>query len=207
MFINKQSKEQLEYYKKMLEIIGSLSGLFSDSVEPYVQYRVAENLFCKSFNANNLSRSDCSADASKNGLGIGIKTFLEKNGATMQKVAEFNNEHRLFAPLNPKDKVLAISKFRNERIETTKRIFGLGEMIYHCISRRDGGILVYETAMDLVDVNSIKNVELKGNVIYFNDGKNDYSFNNTKTTLYKRFVTPKLILDFDVDILKTLLIP
>jgi hypothetical protein len=56
--------------------------------------------------------------------------------------------------------------------------------------------------MDLVDVNSIKNVELKGNVIYFNDGKNDYSFNNTKTTLYKRFVTPKPILDFDVDILK-----
>ena len=49
-----------------------------------------ENIFCISFGANNLSRSDISVDAGKNGIGIGLKTFLQSNGKTFQKVAEFN---------------------------------------------------------------------------------------------------------------------
>ena len=65
MFTNSQNKESIAYYERMLGVIGSLSRLFSESNEPYIQYRVAENLFCKSFLAQNLSRTDCSADASK----------------------------------------------------------------------------------------------------------------------------------------------
>jgi hypothetical protein len=42
--------------------------------------------------------------------GIGIKTFLEKNGATMQKIAEFNSEHNLFSGLNAEQKVRKISR-------------------------------------------------------------------------------------------------
>lgn len=202
MFLDLQDRHRIKYYQKMLGTIGSLSRLFSESNEPYIQYRIAENLFCKAFEADNLSRTDCSADASKNRLGIGIKTFLENNGATIQKVAEFNGEHSLFRNLEGEEKIRKVSELRNERIETTKRIFDLDGMIYHCVTRRHNGIIVYETPMELVDMSSISNVIVRQNIISFRDGINEYSFNITKSTLYKRFVTPNRLLDFDVDILE-----
>ncbi len=58
MFLKSQEKNKIEYYKEMLQVIGSLSRLFSESTEPYIQYRIAENLFCKAFDAENLSRTD-----------------------------------------------------------------------------------------------------------------------------------------------------
>lgn len=202
MFLKSQKQNQVEYYKEMLKTIGSLSRLFSESAEPYIQYRIAENLFCKAFGAENLSRTDCSADASKNKLGIGIKTFLEKNGETMQKVAEFNSEHQLFRDLSGNDKLLKVCTLRNERIETTRRIFDLDEMIYHCVTRKDRGILVYEAPMDFVQIDKIRNVKERKNTISFEDGLNEYSFNVTKSTLYKRFSTEGVLLDFSVEILE-----
>lgn len=186
MFLENQKKSKIEYYQQMLRVIGSLSRLFSESNEPYVQYRIAENLFCKSFEADNLSRTDCSADAFKNKLGVGIKTFLEKNGSTVQKVAEFNSEHISFRHLGEEDKILKVSELRNERIETTRRIFGMKNIIYHCITRKEKGIIVYETSMDSVDIKKIKNVKAGKNIISFEDGINEYSFNIAKSTLYKK---------------------
>lgn len=203
MFLRKQDRDKIDYYQKMLKVVGSLSRLFSESNDPYIQYRIAENLFCKSFGAENLSRTDCSADASKEKLGIGIKTFLEKNGATMQKVAEFNSEHDLFKDLEIELKILKVAELRNERIETTKRIFGLDEMIYHCVTRKERRISVYETTMDAVRLQSIRNIQKNSkNVLSFDDGLNEYAFNVTKSTLYKRFVTESISLDFPVEILE-----
>jgi hypothetical protein len=202
MFLKAQDGKQIEYYEKMLKTIGSLSRLFSESSEPYIQYRIAENLFCKSFNADNLSRTDCSADASKDKLGVGIKTFLEKNGATMQKVAEFNSDHQLFRSLADDQKILKVSQLRNERIEATRRIFGLDGMIYHCVTRKENGIIVYESPMDPVEIDKIKNINAGKNIIAFKDGKNEYSFNITKSTLYKRFLTKDVLLNFPVEIME-----
>lgn len=202
MFLKTQDGKKIEYYEKMLKTIGSLSRLFSESSEPYIQYRIAENLFCKSFNADNLSRTDCSADASKDKLGVGIKTFLEKNGATMQKVAEFNSDHQLFRSLADDQKILKVSQLRNERIEATRRIFGLDNMIYHCVTRKENGIIVYESPMDPVEIDKIKNINVGKNIIAFEDGKNEYSFNITKSTLYKRFLTKDALLDFPVEIME-----
>jgi len=201
MFLEHQNKDKIEYYKKMLAAVGSLSRLFSESDNPFIQYRVAENLFCKAFDAENLSRTDCSADASKDKVGFGIKTFLENNSATMQKVAEFNGEHISFKNLEGGEKIKKVSELRNNRIETTKRIFGLERMIYHCVTRKKNKIIVYEIPMDLVDIENISNVVVNKNIISFKDGVNEYSFNVTKSTLYKRFVTSKPLLDFSVDIL------
>ena len=52
------SKQKRDYYENMLKIIGSLSRLFSESYIPYLDSRVAENLFCKAFEAQNKSRED-----------------------------------------------------------------------------------------------------------------------------------------------------
>lgn len=204
MFLERQSQNQVGYYERLLKAVGSLSNLFSESPEPYLASRATENLFCKAFEAQNLSRSDASADASKGKIGFGIKTFLEGNGRTMQKVAEFNSDHLMFGILPPEEKVRKIAELRNERILTTKRIFGLDDLIYHCITRKVGKILVYETPAPLIDINSIKDVKVtaRGATIQFSDSNAEYSFNNSKSTLYKRFITPdQVLLDVPVRIL------
>lgn len=185
----------------MLEAVGSLSKLFSESAEPYIAYRVAENLFCKAFDARNLSRSDASADASKDKLGLGIKTFLEGNSKTLQKIAEFNSEHKLFSNLDPEKKIYKISELRNARLESTKRVYDLDDLIYHCITRKAGKIFVYETPAPLIDIPKIKFINKEGSVVSFTDNLNEYAFNISKSTLYKRFVTGKLLLEIPVKIL------
>lgn len=76
MFFNNQNEIQRKEYEKFLKIAGCLSQLFSDSNIPYLYYRLAERVFCRAFVAEDLSRGDVSADAKKDRLGIGLKTFL-----------------------------------------------------------------------------------------------------------------------------------
>jgi len=202
MFLESQKNKKKKYYSAMLKSIGALSRLFSESEEPYVDSRIAENLFCKAFDAENLSRTDCSADAAIGGVGLGIKTFLDKNGSTLQKVAEFNSDHGLFNGLSDNEKILKVSELRNERIDTTMRIFNLEKMIYHCITRKPGRILVYECPMQKIDIDGIKNIKKRKNIITFEDGINCYSFSNSKSTLYKRFNTENVLVDIPVKILE-----
>lgn len=202
MFIDGQPIEKRNYYERLLGAIGSLSRLFSEAPEPYIAYRAAENLFCKAFDAENLSRSDASADASKDRLGFGIKTFLHKNGKSFEKIAEFNSDHMLFSSLETEEKVKKIAELRNDRLNTTKRIFGLDDIIYHCITRKVGKITVYETPAPLIEIDAIRDLNASGNTIQFSDPSAEYSFNIAKSTLYKRFITPEsTLLDVSVRIL------
>jgi hypothetical protein len=54
MFFNYQPYYKQEEYLELLRLVGSLSNLFSENPVPYLYYRVAENIFCKSFDAENL---------------------------------------------------------------------------------------------------------------------------------------------------------
>lgn len=201
MFIEKQPKARREYYERLLNAVGSLSRLFSEAPEPYLAYRATENLFCKAFEAENLSRSDASADASKDKTGFGIKTFLDARGKSMQKVAEFNSDHPVFHALGVEDKIKKIAELRNERIQTTKRIFGLDDIIYHCVTRKVGKIVVFETPAPLIKIDAITNIRVNGNSIQFSDPSADYSFSVSKSTLYKRFITENIQLEVPVRIL------
>lgn len=202
MFYNTQSEDYKRQYIELLKVVSSLSKLFSESPEPYLYYRAAENIFCRSFVAENLSRGDVSADASKNGMGIGLKTFLHKNGRTFQKVAEFNRGAVGYQSQDPRDIIENISRQRNERINFTKRAHDLNEMIYHLVTRQEGSINIYEENMDLVDLNSLKNIRQQSNIIHFKDNLHEYKFNLSKSTLEKRFVTINHLNQFSVDILE-----
>jgi hypothetical protein len=204
MFLNRQSKEQVSSYEQLLRAVGSLSRLFSEAPEPYLAYRAAEKVFCKAFGAEDLSRSDASADASKDRLGFGIKTFLEGNKRSMQKVAEFNSDHSGFRALDVDAKVRKIAELRNERLATTKRIFGLDDIIYHCVARQVGKIVVFETPAHPIDINAIKDITTGagGNTIQFSDPHDEYSFSVSKSTLLKRFVTDNVLLEVPVRILE-----
>lgn len=162
-----------------------------------------ENIFCKAFHAKNYARSDMSIDAGKNKLGIGLKTFLQNNGLTFQKVAEFNKESYLLNNLNSEEIVYKVAEMRNERILSTKRICKLDNVIYHLLTRSSGFMGIYEESMDLINLDEIKNIKVhKG--IKFEDGKNEYNFNISKSTLFKRFNTTEnqLIQKINVKILE-----
>lgn len=202
MSIQDQSKAQIKYYIKLLKAVASLSNLFSESPSPYISPRATENIFCKVFEAENLSRSDASVDASKNKIGYGIKTFLNKNGKSMQKIAEFNSDHHLFKSLSSLEKIKKVAQLRNERLETTKRIFGLENIIYHCITRQNRKIIVYETEVPLINIDKIKNVKVSknGSVFSFTDTLSEYSFSVSKSTLSKRFITKNPIFEIPIKI-------
>lgn len=192
MFFHKQTNDKKKYYARLLSLIGSLSKMFSDSLTPYLYYRIAEIAFCRSFSAKDLSRSDVAVDASKNGMGIGLKTFLYKSGNSLEKVAEFNRNRNLYQDYihQPEELIRIISQLRNIRIEYALNLHGLESSIYHWVTRKPGEFLIYEQPMDIVDIKNIKNVIQKKNTIKFNDTLNEYSFNISKSTLFKRFSTP-----------------
>ena len=201
-FYNLQTEEQQNLYKEYLQIIGSLSNLFSDSNTPYLYYRIAEKMFCKAFNATDLSRSDVSYDAQKESLGIGLKTFLRGNNKSIQKIAEFNKDKLLYDDLSLVKKIKKISKLRNKRLIFTNNLYQIDHSIYHCVIRDHGRFFIYEEETDQIDIKSIQNIKQKKSSIFFDDGIHEYSFSLSKSTLMKRFNTSKFVDDFPVQIIQ-----
>lgn len=186
-FFRNQNKDEQDLYIELLAITGSLSKLFAESKSPFIYYRAMENIFCKAFNANNLSRNDLSVDASKNGTGIGLKTFLHNNGKTFQKIAEFNKESYLLRDLKKDELIFKVAEMRNERIDVTKRLCDLNDVIYHLVTRSPYQMNIYEEPMDTIELNSIKITSVKKNVVHFTDRFNEYTYSLSKNTLFKRF--------------------
>ena len=186
MFYENQPVDQQQNYKKMLEIIGNLTLLFSESDCPYLPYRCHENIFCKYFEAANLGRMDCSADAKKNGIGIGLKTWM---GSDDQKVAEFGRLRPEYEDLSGIELVRQIAIYRNERIRVTKNMHGIDQMIYHIEKRVPGAMKIMEHAFDYIDIDNIQLLTDRGNAnnTYFTDGKHVYHFSVSKNTLYMIF--------------------
>lgn len=202
MFFNNQTEKQRQEYQDFLKIAGCLSNMFSDSKIPYLYYRIAEKVFCRAFEADDLSRSDLSADAKKELLGIGLKTFLVGNNKSFQKVAEFNSDRPLYTDLETQQLIKKVAELRNARIEFTENTHGLEKSIYHCVVRDSGKFKIFEEPMDKVDIPNIHITKKNKNSIVFEDGKNEYSFLLSKSTLTKRFETNQIIYEFDVDILE-----
>lgn len=201
MFFNKQIIEQQKHYENCLKVIGSLSNLSSDSNIPYLYYRMAERIFCRAFQSEDLSRSDVSIDAKKDNLGIGLKTYLSGNNKTFQKVAEFNNDRYLYQNLPPIELVTNVSELRNTRIDFTENTHGVNSSIYHCILRDIGKFKIFEESVDKIDIPKIHLLKNNNSSIIFEDGKHEYSFLLSKSTLTKRFITESIIYEFDVEIL------
>lgn len=187
MFYINQHNNYKKQYKEYLYAIASFSNLFSTNFAPYIDSRIAENIFCKAFGAENLSRSDCSIDAKYHEVGIGIKTFLHTSDSTLQKIAEFNRDQPIYSDLPTKEKIIKISILRNKRLEVTARTYNTTDMIYHCITREKNLINLYEKRMDLIDIDHIKIIKESNTSIIFEDGLNEYSFNISKSVLMMRF--------------------
>lgn len=200
IIFNSIYKTQNELYFSYLKAVCALSKLFSNSNIPYLYYRIAENVFYKAFNAENLSRDDLAYDARKDEIGVGLKTFINK-GVNSEKVAEFNAFSYELRNLNGKKLAIKLGELRNERITFANRTYGIKNSIYHCVSRAKNILKIFETDYDLIDIENIKNIKRKDASISFNDGRNEYLFNFSKTTLFKKFNIPKSSINIEIDIL------
>jgi hypothetical protein len=189
-------------YLNLLSAVSKLSGLFSESATPFINYRVAENIFCRSFNADNLSRSDTAFDANFNSLGVGLKTFICNSNSSTEKVAEFNSLSRILANFQGKDLAYKLAEFRNERIDLANRLYNIENSLYHIVARRDNELILFETDYDKIDIKNIQSVKQNNASLQFDDGINFYSFNYSKSTLFRKFLVPQNAYKLPIEILE-----
>jgi hypothetical protein len=189
-------------YLKLLSAVSKLSGLFSESAIPFINYRFAENIFCRSFEADNLSRSDTAFDANYKTIGVGLKTFTSPSNRSREKVAEFN---QLSSELRKHENIelaLKLAEYRNERIELAKRLYDIDKSIYHIVARKENELNLFETDYNKIDLENIKiEKETKASIL-FHDGINQYSYNYSKSTLFRLFETPNNAFKLPVDIIE-----
>lgn len=188
-------------YLKLLLAVSKLSGLFSDSAIPFINYRVAENIFCRSFDAENLSRSDTAFDANYNSIGVGLKTFIVNGNSSIEKVAEFNSLSRVLKEFKGKELALKLGEFRNERIDLASRVYDIEKSLYHIVARKEKELLLYETDYNIIDLANIHSVKEKNASLQFEDGNNLYSFNYSKSTLFRKFIIPQNAFKLPIDII------
>ena len=190
-------------YFDMLRLMAQLSKLFSESEVPYLDYRLAENLFCKYYQAKNDARSCTAYDARLMRLGIGIKTFiLNQDGKhSIEKIAEFNRLKKTLNPLSGIDLAKKLAQYRNERIQFANNQYDVNETQYHIVGRIEGGLRLFNTPYEEIDTNHIHLVKDNDTSCSFHDEINEYTFNKSKSVLMKRFTVPKNHIDINVAIL------
>lgn len=188
-------------YIKLLSATAKLSKLFSESKVPYIYYRAAENIFCRSFSAENLSRGDSAFDANYNSVGVGLKTFICNKLVSTEKVAEFNKLSKQLNGFRGKDLAIKLAQFRNERIDLANRLYDIENSLYHIVARKDNELVLFETDYHKIDINNISAVKDSLSGLQFNDGKNDYSYNFSKSTLFRKFEIPAKVFRLPIDII------
>ena len=163
--------EAKEQYYKLLQVNAALSRLFSDSPTPFLQYRVVENAYCRSFGAINLSRSDTAFDAQVGGIGVGLKTFICAGDKSLEKVAEFNALAPSFRELRDRELAERVLTLRNERIQLAQDLYGVQRAIYHIVARRSGELVLFDTSYKQEDIALISNIRDNGKAVRFTLGE------------------------------------
>lgn len=194
-------KENNGNYLKLLSATAKLSRLFSESQIPYIYYRAAENIFCRSFDANNLSRGDSAFDASYNSIGIGLKTFICEKQFSTEKIAEFNKLSIKLKQFKGKELALKLAEFRNERIELANRLYNIENSLYHIVARKSNELILFETDYEKIDLNNIGSLKESQSGLQFHDGINFYSYNFSKSTLFRKFEIPQRAFKVPINII------
>lgn len=189
-------------YFRSLQLLAGLSRLFSENDVPFLDYRLVENMFCRFYNAINDARACTAYDARLGKLGIGIKTFILKNDASVEKIAEFNKLRPELVGLKGFDLAVKLGEFRNSRMEFADNAYDVSLSKYHIVGRCSGCLRIFNTEYERIDIDNIHNVRTnKSDGISFEDGHNEYRFNVSKSVLSKYFYTPHYYKDVPVAII------
>ena len=190
-------------YVESIEIIASLSKLFSESSAPFLHYRIMENLFCTCFDAQNLSRSDTAYDAKIDTLGIGLKTFLCPKDSSLEKIAEFNKDSSVLKNIqNSRDLAEKLALLRNARMQLANDLYGIKSSLYHIIARRENELVFFESDYDKINITNLRNIKNSKASLSFSDGQNEYVFNYSKSVLQRKFKIPKDFCSLNIKIVE-----
>lgn len=196
-------------YEHYLKAVGSLSGLFSDSPKPLINYRTAEKLFNMQSGAKDVGRQDGSFDSrlitpTGQVIGVGVKTFTANStsDSSTEKIAEFSKPAfvKVLASLSGHELALAVGEYRNKRVTSDALQLGidLTQSYYHCVVRVPGAVVLHEEPYELLDLPNLYPTDARGKAVkewptgvdghvYFGDGHNLYTFHRGKNVLQKRF--------------------
>lgn len=188
------SKIDKTKYFNLLKAVGSMSSLYSKNKSPLIYYRFVENLFAKAsiLKANLITREDKSFDCLlENEIGVGIKTFVSATNTKKEKIAQFNSVSDKLKKYerNPEELFLNVAKFRNKRIMSDVKDYGvnLNKSFYHCLVRKPGAVYVHEEPYELIDISKLKLIDNTTKYPFFSDGRSEYNFDYSNSTLSKRF--------------------
>lgn len=196
------SQPDLDQYARYLIDLASLSRLFSENTKPYIHSRTAEYLYCRVYEAENLSRSDIAIDAKKDTVGTGVKTFVYSSRPTFQKIAEFNKAIGTHGPLQGIEKISLVSSLRNERLRFVEDTYGINSLQYHCVLRDNSKILVYEEPMHKIKIDTLRITSSSPSTLKFTDGIDNYSFSLSKSTILKEFRPTNPFIEIDTRIIE-----
>lgn len=213
---DKFEHQDQQQYLKRIQMLGMLSGLFKEldgmhGSKPYLHYRNHEILYTNTFQVMSIARADSAFDAiarvGDKTFGVGLKTWMYHTDQSNQKIAEFNRKSKelraLFDANQYEELIDNLALLRNERIKDDKRRYLTDKEIYHIIVRDYRCFHVVETDYPIINRDNITQINKKDSSVSFFDGENHYSFNMSKTTLFKKFdVSEKeRIITFPVNII------
>lgn len=194
-------KDNIEYFNT-LKMLASLSKLFSEGNVPYLDYRLAENIFCRYYKAENEARACTAYDAKIDNTGIGIKTFILKHNQSTEKVAEFNKLKPILNTFAGIELARKLGEYRNDRIVLADNMYGTTNRLYHIVGRGEGVLRIFNTSYDYVNIDNITIIKDDNRSLVFHDNYNEYFFNKSKSVLIKRFIVPdNNTIEIDVDII------
>jgi len=189
------TKDIRHTYVHQLRAMSSISSLFSDNSTPYIDYRIVENLFCRCFDAENLSRACVAIDARIDSTGIGIKTFVD---SPFQKIAEFDKKRSYTDTGDVVEDAKRVSELRNERLDFSKDAYAIDDFIYHYVVRRKNSLAIHECPMDYIDIEQIEVTKETEKGFDFTDGRNKFKFSRSKSTILEAFDLNHPLYAFDV---------
>ena len=74
--------------------------------------------------------------------------------------------------------------------------------MYHIVARKEKELLLYETDYNTIDISNIHSVKDNKASLQFEDGNNFYSFNYSKSTLFRKFIIPQNAFRLPIEIIE-----
>jgi hypothetical protein len=82
------------------------------------------------------------------------------------------------------------------------RVYNIENALYHIVARKEKELLLYETDYKTIDIANIQAVKDNKASLQFEDGNNFYSFNYSKSTLFRKFIIPDNAFRLPIEIIE-----
>lgn len=188
MFFLRFHQNQINTYKDRVKLISALSNIFSmNKSKPFIPFHLLVESFCQSFNGELRNESNL-INLTVNNYGVCIRTFDMDSVDKFVKLLTFNNISKQIDSMKYQDIVKILTDLWNQRVQIIKKIYNIRNTYFHFVIYSSETMIEYwESNMDDINFNNVKDIKVKDNSIFFRDENNSYYFNMEDETLYINF--------------------